>query len=203
MNQCGRLFRAEKVYAFYAEAEKHVVIVADVWLNPTADRVYICPNPLAMPIGAREFIVEGTTKPGIHPMYVVKHRISYSYPSDQTPKSVVVYTMGIDAPARLEVPVGSAPPPLQPEAKTGTGAPPPTTGPGGGSTGPGTSGPVEVTGFSASFSFEEAIHDALAQAAARLPPRNPDFAVSVEVKEISARAGGNIRPGLLIKAVAK
>ena len=67
------------------------------------------------------------------------------------------------------------------------------------------SGPVEVTGSSLNFSFEEAIQDALAQAAAKspAPPRNPDIAVSIEVKSISARSGGNIRPGLFVKAVVK
>src|SRR4051812_7523739 len=64
-------------------------------------------------------------------------------------------------------------------------------------------GPIEVTGYSPTFSFEDAIQDALAQATTRLPRRNPDIAVTVEVKTIVARSGGNIRPGLLITAVAR
>lgn len=196
--QCPRLFRAEKIHVFYAEG--HVVVAADVWMNPVADVVRICPNPIAPPVGPKEFLVEGTTKPGIHPALLVKHRVTYSYPSDTPPKSVIVYTMGIDAPVRGDVHPGTPPPPLapgdspSPEAarKPGPAAAPAT-------------GPVEVTGFSSSFSIEEALQDALIQAAAKFPspPRNPDVAVTVEVIKIFARTGGNIRPGVYIKANAK
>ena len=109
---CGRLFRAESVVAYFAAAEKHVVIVVDLFANPVADHLQVCPNPIAIP-PAREFVVVGTTDGGIHPDLVVKRRISTSFASDATPKSVVVYTQGIDAPIRHEVPVMSAaPPPL-------------------------------------------------------------------------------------------
>jgi hypothetical protein len=66
-------------------------------------------------------------------------------------------------------------------------------------------GPVEVTGFSATFSLEQAVQDALAQAAGAFPapPRNPDVAVEIDIKDIFARSGGNIRPGLFIRATAK
>jgi hypothetical protein len=100
------------VVAYFAAAEKHVVIVVDLFANPVADHVQVCPNPIAIP-PAREFVVVGTTDGGIHPDLVVKRRISTSFASDATPKSVVVYTQGIDAPIRHEVPVMSAaPPPL-------------------------------------------------------------------------------------------
>lgn len=109
---CGRLFRAESVAAYFAAAEKHVVIVVDLFVNPVADHVRVCPNPIAIP-PAREFLVIGTTDGGIHPDLVVKRRVSTSFASDATPRSVVVYSMGIDAPIRHEVPVSSAaPPPL-------------------------------------------------------------------------------------------
>jgi hypothetical protein len=109
---CGRLFRAESVMAYFAAAEKHVVIVVDLFVNPVADHVHVCPNPIAIS-PAREFVVVGTTDGGIHADLVVKRRISTSFASDATPRSVVVYSMGIDAPIRHEVPVTSAaPPPL-------------------------------------------------------------------------------------------
>ena len=191
MSTCGRLFRVDKVVAYFVAADKHVVIVADVFQNPTADHVHICPNPIAIP-PAREFLVIGTTDPGIHPQLQVKRRISTTFASDLTPRSVIVYTQGIDAPARLEVPVGSAPPPpLAP----GDAEPP----------APVRQGPIEVTGFSATFSLEQAVQDALTQAVAKLggPPRNPDVAIEIDVLDISARTGGNIRPGLFVRATGR
>lgn len=189
MSTCGRLFHVDKVVAYYVAADKHVVIVADVFQNPTADHVQICLNPIAIP-PAREFLVVGTTDPGIHPQLQVKRRISTTFASDLTPRSVIVYTQGIDAPARLEVPVGTAPPsPLPP----GDVEPPAPARP---------HGPIEVTGFSAAFSLEQAVQDALTQAVAKLggPPRNPDVAIEIDILDISARTGGNIRPGLFVRA---
>lgn len=200
MTQCNHLFRTEAIYAFYSAGEKHVVIVADVWLNPYTDQVHICPNPIAMPI-AREFIVEGTSKTsGIHPMLLVKHRVTYSYASDLTPQKVVVWSQGLDAPARHEVELGSAPAPLaqtpQPkEAPASSAAPAPDHAAG--------AGPNEVVGFSINFDYKEALADALAQARVKKPPRNPDIAVTIEVKDVTARAGGNIKPGLFLTAVIK
>jgi hypothetical protein len=184
------LFQVDKVVAYYVAADKHVVIVADVFQNPTADHVQICPNPIAIP-PSREFVVIGTTDPGVHPQLVVKRRISTTFVSDLTPRSVIVYTQGVDAPVRQEVPVGSAPPPpLAP------GDPePPARRP----------HPVEVIGFSATFSLEQAVQDALTQAVAKLggPPRNPDIAIQIEIVDISARTGGNIRPGLTVRATGR
>jgi hypothetical protein len=183
------LFHVDKVVAYFVAADKHVVIVADVFQNPTADHVQICPNPIAIP-PAREFLVVGTTDPGIHPQLQVKRRISTTFVSDLTPRSVIVYTQGIDAPARQEVLVGTAPPPpLSP----GDAEPPAAGRP---------HGPIEVTGFSATFSLEQAVQDALTQAVAKLggPPRNPDVAIEIDILDISARTGGNIRPGLFVRA---
>jgi hypothetical protein len=191
MSTCGRLFQVDRVVAYYVAADKHVVIVADVFQNPTADHVQICPNPIAIP-PSREFLVIGTTDPGIHPQLVVKRRISTTFASDLTPRSVIVYTQGIDAPVRQEVPVGSAPPPpLVP------GDPEPPI--------PRPHPPVEVTGFSATFSLEQAVQDALTQAIAKLggPPRNPDVAIQIDIVDISARTGGNIRPGLTVRATGR
>lgn len=194
MTTCGKLFHADQIYAYFDAAKKLVVILADVTANPVADDVHICPNLIAIP-PSREFVVSGTTKAGIHPDLLVKRRVSTSFHSDLTPRSVIVYAAGIDAPVRQEVLVGSQPPaPLDTprgdevhaEAKP-------------------SHGPVEVTGFSATFSLEQAVQDALAQAAGVFPapPRNPDAAVEIDIKDISARSGGNIRPGLFIRATAK
>jgi hypothetical protein len=197
MSTCERLFRANPVSAYFVASEKHVVIIADVTLNPTADHVHICPNPIAMP-PAREFIVAGTTSPGIHPQLAVVRRVSYSFASDLTPKSVVVYSAGIDAPVRHEVPVAQVEsqamlplPDPHDDGASQAAKPSPRS--------------IEVTGFSPTFSLEEAVQDALAQAAAKFPapPRNPDVAIGIDIKDISARSGGNIRPGLIVRAIAR
>jgi len=200
MSQCNVLFHVEKAYAYYVASEKHVVVAADVWFTPIRDQVHICPNPLQMPAGPREFVVEGTSRPIPVGVATMLHRFYYSYPSDATPKSVVVWSMGVDAPARQEVQLGAPPPPLQPQARVADA--PSSAAPAAAKT---TSGGVEVTGFSATYSFEEAIHDALEKALAAFPspPRNPDVGVSITVQTISAVTGGNIRPGLTIKAIAK
>src|SRR5579864_9787733 len=160
---CSRLFRVENTYAYYDSDHKHVVIVADLWTNPYTDHVCICPNPIAMPPTALEFLVEGTTHSGgIHPDMQVKHRVVYSFASDVTPRSVVLYTMGTDSPSRHEISVGSSPPPpLLPGAR-GVAAPAPAKQRPSGM-------PVEVTGYSARFSFDEALQDAVAKAAALFP----------------------------------
>lgn len=201
MSACGRLFHADKVYAYYIAAKKHVVIAADVIMNPTADHVHICPNPIAIP-PSHEFLVLGTTSEGIHPALAVIRRVSYSYPSDLTPKSVIVYSAGVDAPMRQEVSVSPAPPeslansqadaPQMDALQAAADAKP-------------SPGAVEVTGYSPTFSFEQAVQDALAQATAKfpVPPRNPDVAVDIDIKDIFARTGGNIRPGLFVRATAK
>ncbi len=199
MDQCGHLFRAEKLYAYYDPSNKYVVVVADLWMDPFNDSVHICPNPLALTaMLPREFVLEGTTRLRGPLGRVMFNRIYYSYHSDAEPRSVIVFTMGPDAPTRTEVQLGAQPPPL----KSAT-APAATATPTAQTTAP--SGPVEVTGFSASYSVEEAIHDALTQALARFPspPRNPDVAVSITMKEMTAVASGNIRPGLTIKATAR
>jgi hypothetical protein len=194
MSTCGKLFHADQIYAYHDPTKKQVVILADVTANPVADDVHICPNLIAIP-PSREFVVCGTTKGGIEPALLMKRRVSTSFHSDLTPRSVIVYSAGSDAPVRQEVPVGSHPPaPLDTphgheahaEARRAHG-------------------PVEVTGFSPAFSLEQAVQDALAQAAGALPapPRNPDAAVVIDIKDIFARAGGNIRPGLFIRATAK
>jgi hypothetical protein len=199
MHACGSLMHAENVYAYYSAASKHVVVAADVFLNPFTTEAFLCPNPIAMPIGAHELIVESVPRhlSGVHPQIEVKHRVTYAFASDATPKSVVVYSMGVDAPVRQEVPVGSTPP--APIASVSRPATTPSPAPA-----PAVAGLAanEVVGFSATYSFEEAIQDALSQAVAKhpSPPRNPDASVGIVVKTITARIDGNMRPGLYITA---
>ncbi len=197
MSTCDRLFHADVVSAYFVAGEKRVVIMADVTMNPVADHVHICPNPIAIP-PAREFLVAGTTSDGIHPDLMVKRRVSFSFSSDLTPKSVIVYSAGIDAPLRQEVPVASVQAQVQvPLTDSNGDAAHPAANP--------SHKPVEVTGFSPTFSLEEAVQDALAQATAKFPapPRNPDVSVGIDIKDISARSGGNIRPGLFVRAIAR
>jgi hypothetical protein len=193
--QCGHLIHAESVYAYYNAASKQVTVVADVFVDPFTDEPHLCPNPIAMPAGAREFIVEAFPRSptGLHPPLEIRERVTASFPSDATPKSVVVYSMGVDAPERQEVPVGTAPPPVAgPAARVPAAVTP-------------VKPPFEVTGYSATFSYEEATKDALRQALAKLPspPRNPDVPVSVVVTKITAVTGGFARNGLYLTATAQ
>ncbi|HEX3757410.1 MAG TPA: hypothetical protein VHW23_01830 [Kofleriaceae bacterium] len=185
------MFGVDKVVAYYVAADKHVVVVADVLQSPVADHVHICPNPIAIP-PAREFIVVGTTDPGIHPQLVVKRRISTTFASDLTPKTVIVYTRGIDAPVRQEIPVGSTPPPpVQAGEGDPLAEPPPPT-------------PIEVTGFSPTFSMAQALEDALTQAVAKLgAAHGPDAAIVIDILDITARRGGNVRQGLFVRATGR
>jgi hypothetical protein len=100
----------DRLYAYFVAADRHVVIVADVFLNPVADHVEICPNPIAMP-PSREYVVLGTTDGGIHPSLMVRRRLSTTFASDATPARVIVYSRGDDGPARHELAVSSHPPP--------------------------------------------------------------------------------------------
>jgi|SRR5579859_6765463 len=201
MDKCNRLFRVDATYAYFDASAKSVVVAADVWLNPYSDRVHVCPNLIAMPVGTHEFLVEGHTKPGIHPMLLVKERVVTSFASDATPKSVIVYTMGIDAPSRHEVQVQSSPPPaLQPATQASEQAAAALAR----EKGPAPTGNT-VTGRSATYSFDEALQDALTQAEKLRPspPRNPDVGVSIEVTKITAQALGNMLPGLVVTATVK
>ncbi len=208
MTTCGRLFGASKVYAYYDAAKKQVTISADVTVRGGED-VHICPNPIAVR-PSHEFLVIGTTSDGIHPQFVVIRRLSYSFPADQMPKSVIVYSAGVDAPMRQVVQVSSLPPGLiaDPPADVPQTDAPQTDAPqtdGSQADAKPSPGAVEVTGYSPTFSFEQAVQDALAQATAKfpVPPRNPDVAVDIDIKDIFARTGGNIRPGLFVRATAK
>jgi hypothetical protein len=196
MNQCSKLFHTENLCAYFSSAQKLVVIVADVFLNPYSDRVHICPSLLSRP-AQHEYVVEGTTKPGIHPMLIAKERITASFASETAPPQVIVYTQGVDAPARNTVAVAAAPPPpLTPSAEVPAAV----------ATAPSPSAmvsPVEILGYSSTFSYEDALQDAIGQARAKLPPRNPDIGIRVDVVQVYASVGGNIRPGLFLKAQAR
>src|SRR5712692_3320889 len=157
MHKCDRLFPAENFNAYYDAARMHVVVSAEVTINPYSDDVHICPNPLARilpPPEYHEFLVEGSTRPGIHPTLVTKRTVFYSYASDLTPAKVRVYSMGADNPAASDVTVGSKPPvmvqssPQKPPAQPGQPGVKPT-------------GPWVAIGWSQAFNFDEAFADAV------------------------------------------
>lgn len=203
MSQCGKLIHADFVYAYYTAADRQVTVVADVFVDPFTDEPHLCPNPIATPKGTPELIVESFPRQigGIHPPLEVKQRISFSFSAETTPKNVVVHSLGVDAPERREVPVATTPPPaLAPTARVAPAAPHTES-----ALAVPTPVPFDIVGYSASFSFEEAIQDALRQALARLPapPRNPDVPVSLLVKSTTARIAGNARPGLFVTATVQ
>jgi hypothetical protein len=172
MSNCSSLFRADNISAFYSTAQKALIISAQVTINPYSDCVQICRNPLELllpPPAVREYMVVGTTRPGIHPDLVVIRTISAAFSMDATPEKVAVYSMGTDDPSRVEVNVGL--PPQQPSAPT-TGA------------------PVQATGWSTNFVLQEALSNAVAELRAAAGFRNPDIGLGFEVVTIGGQVGG-------------
>jgi hypothetical protein len=193
---CGRLTRGESYFAWFDNTHKRLVISADVMLNPVTSVAHICPNPLARitpPPEAREFLLEIANKPHepITPPFLVKTRVTASFAMDATPARVRLFVMGIDNPATQDLTVQSAPPPplVQTQAPVATADTPPL--PKRGTT-------VDVIGHSQTFSLDEALKDAFAQLAQKLPFHNPDIAIQAHVEKIDARSGGNILPGLFV-----
>jgi hypothetical protein len=199
MHKCDRLFPAESFNAYYDAARKQVVVSAEVTFNLYSDDVHICPNPLARILPTpeyREFLVGGSTRPGIHPMMVTRRTVFYSYASDLTPAKVRVYSMGVDNPAASDVPVGNKPPvmvqstPQKPPAQPGQPAVKPT-------------GPWVAIGWSQAFKFDEAFADAVARVLAIMPFRHPDVATTVKVVEIGGEVGGFVaQHGMYVKVSA-
>jgi hypothetical protein len=186
MNDCGRLFHAANIKALYSTAHKALIISAEVALNPYSDNVRICRNPLQLLLptpAVLEYMVVGTTRPGIHPDLLVKRTISASFPMDATPAKVAVYSMGVDNPERVEVPVGTAAdtqPPQTPAVESGAQqtSPAPTV------------APVEATGWSTEFVLQDALTNAVAALRAAAGFRNPDIGLHFEVVKIGGQVGG-------------
>jgi hypothetical protein len=199
MNDCGRLFRADNIKASYCAAHKALVISGEVTLNPYADSVHICRNPLERLIPApavHEYMVIGTTRPGIHPDIVVKRTISGSFPMDGTPEKVAVYSMGIDNPERVEVPVGTAVPAVGTQSPAvESGAP---------QTSPVSTGvPVEATGWSTDFVLQDALTNAVAELRTAAGFRNPDVGLHFEVVAIGGQVGGfTLHTGVFVQVKA-
>jgi hypothetical protein len=198
MNDCGRLFRADNIKASYSTAHKALVISGEVTLNPYSDTVRICRNPLERLIPApavHEYMVIGTTRPGIHPDLVVKRTISASFPMDATPEKVAVYSMGVDNPERVEVPVGTAAPAsgTQPPQSPAVGGGAPQTSP----------APVEATGWSTDFVLQDALTNAVAALRAAAGFRNPDVGLHFEVVAIGGQVGGfTLHTGVFVQVKA-
>jgi hypothetical protein len=189
MNDCNRLFRADNIKASFSTAHRALVISAEVTLNPYSDSVRICRNPLERLIPApavHEYVVVGTTRPGIHPDLVVKQTISASFSMDATPEKVAVYIMGVDNPERVEVPVGTA------AAGVGTQSPQPAAAQSGTqqTSAASTGAPVEATGWSTDFVLQDALTNAVAALRTAAGFRNPDIGLHFEVVQIGGQVGG-------------
>ena len=184
MTSCCHLFRAENIKAFHLTKEPTLVISADVTLNPFADDVRICRNPLERLLPApavHEYMVVSTTRPGIHPDLVVKRTITASFPMDSVPAKVAVYSMGVDNPARVEIPVGDQP--TQTSAPSTAAATAQTTT-------SSSSAPVQATGWSRDFVLQEALSNAVTELRAAAGFRNPDVGLRFQVAEIGGQVGG-------------
>jgi hypothetical protein len=184
MSSCCHLFPAENIRAFHLTKEPTLVISAEVTLNPFADDVRICRNPLERLLPApavHEYMVVSTTRPGIHPDLAVKRTITASFPMDSVPEKVAVYSMGLDNPGRVEVTVGDQP--------TQTSAPS-TAAPAVQTTTSGSSTPVQATGWSRDFVLQDALSNAVTELRAAAGLRNPDIGLHFQVVEIGGQVGG-------------
>jgi hypothetical protein len=192
MTSCCHLFPAQNIKAFHLTKEPTLVISADVTLNPVADDVRICRNPLERLLPApavHEYMVVSTTKPGIHPDLVVKRTITASFPMDSVPAKVAVYSMGLDNPARVEIPVGDQP--TQTSASSTAAAAAPATAASAAQTTTSTSStPVQATGWAKDFVLQEALSNAVTELRAAAGFRNPDAGLHFQVVEIGGQVGG-------------
>jgi hypothetical protein len=181
VNNCSRLFRADNIKASYSMAQRALVITAEVTMNPFSDCVQICRNALERLLpapAAHEYMVVGTTRPGIHPELVVTNTISAAFPMDATPAKVVVYSMGIDNPARTEVDVGAQP--LQTSSQQ---SPSPASEASAGAS-------VEATGWSTDFVLQDAFSNAVTALRSAAGFRNPDVGLGFEVVTMGGQVGG-------------
>ena len=194
MSQCIGLFHAQKINAVFSTTHKALIISAQVTLNPFADRVQICRNPLQLllpPPAVHEYMIVGTTAPGIHTDLAVQQTITASFSMDATPAKVAVYSMGIDNPARDEINVGSEP--IQ-AAAGAQGSGQATTSSAQVSTGqrpsaqPGA--PIEATGWSKDFILQDALANAVTSLRAQAGFRNPDVGLGFEIVQLGGQIGG-------------
>jgi hypothetical protein len=184
MTSCCHLFRAENIKAFHLTKEPTLVISAEVTLNPFSDDVRICRNPLERLLPApavHEYMIVSTTRPGIHPDLVVKRTITASFPMDSVPAKIAVYSMGLDNPARVEIPVGDQPTPTSASSTAAAAAQTTTSG---------SSAPVQATGWSRDFVLQEALSNAVTELRAAAGFRNPDIGLHFQVVEIGGQVGG-------------
>jgi hypothetical protein len=184
MNECERLFRAEQITAHYSEKQRALVISALVTLNPFADQVQICPNPLEpVALGFPQYMVVGRTRPGIHPQLILKEQITAYFPTaDAVPAKVVVYSMGIDRPESTEVPVTDNPPPaIAPISVSSPAERGATTAP---------TAVLETTGWSKDFILQKAFYNAVEELRATAGFRNPDVGLHFEVIATGGQIGG-------------
>jgi hypothetical protein len=194
---CDRLFRAQNPSAYFSTTHKTLVVTAEVTLNPTRDSVHICRNLLqgAVHPGGPEFVLSGHTRPGIHADLVVTRTVMGVFPMDATPASVVLYSQGVDSPARAELKVGDRPPVPAP-APQPAGAPPSATP----SDLAGSAAGKEATGWSASYSYDEAVGDAVAQLKALVGVVNPDVGIRATVVETGVQiCDFTLQTGLFVK----
>jgi len=179
MIDCDRLVHADNIAAVYSAANKALVSSADVTINPYSDLVYICRNPLELLLPApavHEYMVVGTTRPGIHPDLAMKRTISASFSADVTPAKVAVYSMGVDNPLRAEISVTIQAVPVATQAsQTSVSA---------------SGAPAEATGWSTDFVLQDALSNALTALRAVAGFRNPDVGLPFEVVAIGGQIGG-------------
>jgi hypothetical protein len=194
VSQCIGLFHAQNINAVFSTTHKALIISAQVTLNPFADHVQICRNPLQLllpPPAVLEYMIVGTRAPGIHTDLAVQETITASFAMDATPAKVAVYSMGIDNPARVEINVGSAPlQAAQASQRTQGSSQAPQTASTGQPTSAQSGAAVEATGWSKDFILQDALANAVTSLRAQAGFRNPDVGLGFEIVQLGGQIGG-------------
>ncbi len=181
---CPYLVQAHGLRAIYSPANKSVTISASVPV-PSGDHGIEIRRGVVDPVdaGAPAFAI-GARKPvAIRGGLTDSTKIEATFPISCPPGKIIVYSAGPDGPLRQEVRVidGAESTPtarstIPPEGK-------------GAITRCGMRTGIEATGWSRSFSYHEALGDAIEQLRAQLPGGGRDIGFSATVVDMGIRVG--------------
>ncbi len=173
------LVPATKIQAFYSPERRTLTVSAEVTFGPGDYGIQIY-RSMIDPTGGKTpvFVIAAPAPKGVQPQYIFTTRISESFACDAPPKTIVVYSEGVDGPLRTEVPVGDAP--VTPVASPAASAAAPAS----------TAAVKEATGWSITYDFSEALADAITKLSAAVGVENPDVGLHAVVVATGVQVGG-------------
>lgn len=179
---CNHLVAATKIQAFYSSVEGTLNVSAEVTFGPGNYGIEICRSLLDSPQTPKPaFLVSAPPPSSIQPQLVYTATVSESFALDKAPTTILVYSAGVDAPVRSEIPVGNAPSRALP-AGTAAAAPAPVA-----------ALPIvakEATGWSRTYEYHEALAAAVAQLHAAGGVGNRDVGLAATVVATGVHIGG-------------